>query len=117
MDFEVLKKIWEEKGMADLKNIKPGQLVYIEEKIGDRLWRFKGIVIKTRKPQHADGTFTIRGEVAGIKVEKIYPFAFPNFKKVEILDEYKIRRAKLYYLREKVGRQAKLRSKKLIKSK
>jgi len=112
MDFARVKKVWEAEGVKKLEGIKPGQFVYIEEKIGDRVWRFKGIVIKVHNPSHADGTFTVRGEVAGVKVEKIYPFSFPNFKKVEVLDEYKVRRAKLYYLREKIGRQARLRSKK-----
>ena len=115
MDFERLKKVWWEQQDNMLKNIKPGQLINIREKIWDRVWRFKGIVLKVKKPSHPDGTFTVRGEVAGIKVEKIYPFSFANFEKVEIVDEYKIRRAKLYYLRNKVGRQAKLKSKRTIK--
>jgi large subunit ribosomal protein L19 len=68
------------------------------------------LVIRTRKPSHSDGTFTIRGTAAGQTIEKVYPFSFQNFAKVTVLDEYKIRRSKLYYIREKVGKDAKFKS-------
>jgi len=95
--------------------IKPGQLLeiheIIKEKNNERIWKFKGIVIKVQNPNHPTGTFTVRGEVAGVIVEKVYPLSYPNFKKIVLLDQWKIRRDKLYYLREKVGRKAmKLRS-------
>ncbi|MBU0626844.1 50S ribosomal protein L19 [Patescibacteria group bacterium] len=67
-------------------------------------------MLKVKNPQHADGTFTVRGEVAGIKVERIYPLSFKRFKKVILLDESKTRKSKLYYLRDKVGKKAKLKS-------
>lgn len=86
----------------------------IHEKVGDgnnqRIRKFKGLVIKVKRPNHVDGTFTIRGKVAGIAIEKIYPLSFVNFEQVVLLDEYKIRRAKLYYMREKVGKDAKMKS-------
>jgi len=59
-------------------------------------------VIKVKNPNQADGTFTIRGTVAGVEIEKIYPLSFKKFEKVLLLDEYKVRRAKLYYIREKI---------------
>lgn len=61
-------------------------------------------------PNHPSGTFTIRGKVAGLTIEKIYPLSFPKFDKVLLLDEFKVRRAKLYYLRDKVGKGAKMKS-------
>jgi len=64
-----------------------------------------------KNPQHADGTFTVRGEVAGVTVEKIYPLSFTKFKKVILLDAFKTRKSKLYYLREKIGKDAKMKSK------
>ncbi len=79
--------------------------------MGDRIWKFKGLVVKVRKPAHPDGTFTIRGSVAGHTIEKIYPLSFPKFEKVILLDEYKTRRTKLYYIRDKVGKDAKFKSK------
>ena len=94
--------------------IKPGQQLELHEKIGDeanlRIWKFKGLVIKVQHPNHPSGTFTIRGKVAGLTIEKIYPLSFPKFDKVLLLDEFKVRRAKLYYLRDKVGKGAKMKS-------
>jgi large subunit ribosomal protein L19 len=94
--------------------VKAGMFLEIHEKLGEennRVWRFKGLVIKVHNPKHPDGTFTIRGMVAGVEVEKIYPLSFNKFEKVNLLDEYKIRRAKLYYIREKVGKDARFKSK------
>ncbi len=87
----------------------------VHERVGEgsnkRIWKLKGLVIKVKKPNHPDGTFTIRGESAGMVIEKIYPLSFPNFEKVLLLDEYKTRRSKLYYIRDKVGKDAKMKSK------
>jgi large subunit ribosomal protein L19 len=104
-----LQELYEQKGYKKL-DIKPGQYLEIHEKLGDRVWRFKGLVIRVQKPSHPDGTFTIRGVAAGQTIEKVYPLAFQGFSKVTLLDEYKVRRAKLYYIREKVGKDAKFKS-------
>lgn len=114
MNFERLKKIWELK-WYNILNIKPWQYLEVHEIIKDknneRIWKFKWLVIRVDKPNHVTGTFTLRWEVAGNVIEKTYPLSFPNFKKIILLDEYKIRRDKLYYIREKVWRKAmKLRS-------
>ena len=94
--------------------VKPGMQLEIHEKITDwnntRVWRFKGLVIKVTKPNHADGTFTIRGKSAWMTIEKIYPLSFPNFDKLVLLDQFKVRRAKLYYIRDKVWKDAKMKS-------
>jgi hypothetical protein len=68
------------------------------------------LVLKVRRPNHADGTFTIRGKTAGHTIEKIYPLSFINFDHVYLLDLYKVARAKLYYIREKIGKDAKMKS-------
>jgi large subunit ribosomal protein L19 len=104
-----LQELYEQKGYKTL-DVKPGQLLEIHEKLGDRIWRFKGLIIKVQKPSHQDGTFTIRGTTAGHTIEKVYPLSFNKFEKVIVLDEYKVRRSKLYYIREKVGKAAKFKS-------
>ena len=109
MNNERLQELYEQKGYKKL-DVKVGQHLEIHEKLGDRIWRFKWLVIKTRKPSHPDGTFTIRGTTAGQSIEKVYPFSFQWFAKVIVLDEYKIRRSKLYYIRDKVGKDAKFKS-------
>lgn len=114
MNNERLKKVYAGNQVSLLK-IKTWQQLYIYERIWEwsnqRIWKFKGLVIKVKKPNHSDWTFTIRWKTAGTTIEKIYPLSFPNFEKIELLDEYKVRRSKLYYIREKLWKQAKLKSK------
>jgi large subunit ribosomal protein L19 len=109
MNNERLQELYLQKGYKTLA-VKPGQYLEIHEKLGDRLWRFKGLVIKIQKPSHPDGTFTIRGVIAGHTIEKVYPLSFPKFAKIAVMDEYRIRRTKLYYIRDKVGKGAKFKS-------
>ena len=94
--------------------VKTGQFLEIHEIIGSgdsqRVWKFRGIVYAVNNPSHPNGTFLIRGVSSGIIVERIYPLSFPKFDKVILLDEFKVRRAKLYYLRDKVGKGARLKS-------
>lgn len=102
------------KNECNILPVKTGMLLEIQEKLeweNNRIWKFKCLVLKVKNPQQADGTFTVRGEVAWLTVEKIYPLSFPKFKKVILLDEYKARKSKLYYIREKVGKDAKMKSK------
>lgn len=94
--------------------IRPWMQLELHEHVGEwntkRIWRFKGLVIKVKKKNHADGTFTIRGKTAWHVIEKVYPLSFPNFDKVLLSDQYKVRRAKLYYIREKVWKDARMKS-------
>lgn len=113
MNTERLKHFYDNNG-AKVLEIKAGMNIEIHEKDTEtnRIWRFKCLVIKVKKPKHADGTFTVRWTVAWVVVEKIYPLSFNKFDKIILLDEYKVRRAKLYYIRDKVGKKStKLRSK------
>ena len=112
MNFDRLKHFYDNNG-SKILDIKPGMHIEIHEKDTEtnRIRRFKCLVIKVKKPSHADGTFTVRGTVAGVEVEKIYPLSFNKFDKIILLDEYQVRRAKLYYIRDKVGKDARFKSK------
>jgi len=112
MNTERLKDFYDNNG-AKILDIKVGMNVEIHEKDVEtnRIRRFKCLVIKVKKPKHADGTFTVRGMVAGVEVEKIYPLSFNKFDKIILLDEYKVRKSKLYYIRDKVGKDARFKSK------
>lgn len=80
-----------------MKQIKPGATVSVQDKFGS----FKGIVLARKHGVEAGATFTVRATVAGVAVEKVYPFQSPNIVKVKILSAPKgIRRAKLYFLRK-----------------
>lgn len=114
MNYERLKSVYAKQGAAILP-IKKGMQLEVHERVGEgstqRIWKFKGLVIKVKKPNHPDGTFTIRGTASGVTLEKIYPLSFPHFDKVVLLDEFKARKSKLYYMRDKIGKDARLKSK------
>ena len=77
----------------------------------DRLQRFEGIVIKI-KGSGTSKTFTVRKVSQGIGVEKIFPVHSPMIKSIEVVKKGKVRRAKLYYLRDKEGKAAKIKERK-----
>ena len=77
----------------------------------ERSQRFEGVVIKIRG-SGTGKTFTVRKVSQGVGVEKIFPFNSPIIKSIEVLKKGKVRRAKLYYLREKEGKAAKIKEKK-----
>lgn len=86
------------------EQLKPGMTVRVWEKIqeGDkeRTSRFEGIIIARKHGKEAGATFTVRGTVASVGVEKVYPLHSPMIDKVEILGSPKrVRRSKLYFIR------------------
>ena len=96
-----------------LSKIKSGATVRVSERIkeGDkeRIGNFKGVVIARKHGNEPGATFTVRTELGGVGVEKIYPINSPMISKVEILSSpKKVHRSKLYFLRKvskKVSRQ------------
>jgi large subunit ribosomal protein L19 len=113
MNTSRLKKLADQRHYH-LLPVKTGYQIEIQERVGEgnnqRIWKFKWLVIKVKKPNHADGTFTIRGKTAGMTIEKIYPLSFPSFEKVTLIDVYKLRQARIYYIRDKVGKGARMKS-------
>lgn len=97
----------------NLASIKPGHTVRVHQKIkeGDkeRVQIFEGLVIKINSGHGADKTITVRKLVEGIGVEKIFPVYSPLIKKIELKKQSKIRRAKLYYMRERFGKSARMK--------
>jgi large subunit ribosomal protein L19 len=78
----------------------------IEEKGKYRLQAFEGLVLARKHGTEAGGTFTVRRVASGVGVEKIFPLYSPMIDKIEIIKRSRVRRAKLYYIREKVAREA-----------
>ncbi len=99
---------------------RPGDNVAVSYKIvegaKERIQIFKGDVIQI-KGQGGTKTFTVRKISSGVGVERIFPFSSPNVTKIEILKRGKVRRAKLYYLRELTGKKAKIKEKKFVQKK
>ncbi|KKP37566.1 MAG: ribosomal protein L19, large subunit ribosomal protein L19 [Candidatus Peregrinibacteria bacterium GW2011_GWF2_33_10] len=93
--------------------IKPGYTIKVYQKIieGDkqRTQIFEGIVLKMNAGYGADSTVTIRKVVDGIGVERIFPLYGPMIDKIQIIKKGNVRRSKLYYLRNKSGKAAKLK--------
>jgi large subunit ribosomal protein L19 len=78
----------------------------IEEKGKFRIQMFEGLVLARKHGTEAGGTFTVRRVASGVGVEKIFPLYSPMIEKIEIVKRSRVRRAKLYFIREKVAREA-----------
>lgn len=88
-----------------------GDTVKVHQKIEDkgktRIQIFEGLVLGRKHGASAGATFTVRKVVDGIGVEKIFPLYSPLIDRIEIARRSKVRRAKLYHIREKVAREIK----------
>ena len=80
----------------------------VKEGQRERIQVFEGIVIK-RQNGGARETFTVRKNSNGIGVEKTWPVHSPNVEKIEVVRRGKVRRAKLFYLRDRVGKAARVK--------
>jgi large subunit ribosomal protein L19 len=91
--------------------LRVGDTVKVHQKIQDkgktRLQVFEGLVLARKHGDEPGATFTVRKVASGVGVEKIFPLYSPNIDKLEIVKRAKVRRAKLYYIREKVAREVK----------
>ena len=82
--------------------------VNIREGDKERVQMFEGTVI-ARKGSGISETFTVRRVSYGVGIERVYPIHSPNVKEVKVIRRGKVRRAKLYYLRDRVGKAAKVK--------
>ena len=97
----------------DLPEIRPGYSVRVHQRVkeGDkeRIQIFEGLVIACKHGRGINGTITVRKVSQGIGVERIFPIHAPFIEKIEVVKKYKVRRAKLYYIRHKTAKQARLK--------
>lgn len=77
----------------------------IVEKGKTRLQAFEGLVLARKHGKEAGATFTVRRMSSGVGVEKIFPLYSPVIEKVEVVKRSKVRRAKLYHIREKAAKE------------
>lgn len=107
-------KIVQEQLKKDLPEIKVGQTVRVYQKIKEggkaRIQPFEGLVIAQKHGRGVNGTFSVRKIASGVGVERTYPLHSPNIDKITILKTAKVRRAKLYYMRRRFGKRAKMQS-------
>ncbi len=83
--------------------------VKIKEGNKERIQLFQGTVIQRKHPNTNGETFTVRKVSGGVGVERIFPVLSPNVEKVEVTRRGKVRRARLYYLRGKQGKENKVK--------
>jgi len=97
----------------DLPDLKSGDTLRVHLKVKEggkeRIQVFEGLVIATKHGKTLDGTFTVRKESFGIGVERTFPLHSPRIVKIERIKQSKVRRSKLYYLRELSGKNARLK--------
>lgn len=109
---EIIKNIEAAQLKETVPSFNVGDTVRVSAKIKEgnreRIQVFEGTVIK-RQNGGLRETFTVRKNSNGVGVEKTWPLHSPNVEKVEIVRYGKVRRAKLYYLRDRVGKKAKVK--------
>jgi len=112
MNLNLVKEIAQEQMRSDLPELRPGQTVRVDVRIkeGDksRIQAFEGVVTVV-KGSGIGKSFTVRKLSNGVGVERSFPINSPLIDKITILRHGKVRRAKLFYLRERSGKSARLK--------
>ena len=109
---EIIKNIEQEQLKSEVDSFNVGDTVRVHGKIKEgnreRIQIFEGIVLKRHGGSNRE-TFTVRKFSNGVGVEKTWPLHSPNVEKIEVVRRGKVRRAKLNYLRGRVGKRAKVK--------
>ena len=112
--MDLIKDFTAEYIKKEIPDFKPGDTVRVQIRVKEsdkeRLQVFQGTVIK-RKGGGTSETFTVRKISGGVGVERIFPLHSPNLTKIEVVRRGRVRRAKLYYLRKRKGKAAKVKEK------
>ena len=112
--MNIIDNIERQQLREDVPQFKAGDSVKVHFKVVEgtrhRIQVFQGTVIK-RQGQGVRETFTVRKQSFGVGVERTFPVHSPKIDKIEVTMIGDVRRAKLYYLRQKVGKQARIREK------
>lgn len=110
--LDIIKQIESQYIRTDLPNFNIGDTVKVHVRIKEgnrqRIQVFEGIVLK-RQNGGVRETFTVRRVAYGVGVERTFPVNAPIIEKIQVVRRGKVRRAKLYYLRDRVGKAAKVK--------
>lgn len=108
----IVDKIRQEQVKEERHQFGVGDTIRIHVKIvegdNERIQQFQGVVI-ARRGSGIEETFTVRRVQAGQGVERVFPINSPRLAKIEVIRRGDVRRAKLYYLRDKIGRDARVK--------
>lgn len=106
-------KIVQQQLKKNLPDIQPGFTIVVHQKIKEagkeRIQSFEGLVIARKHGSGINATITVRKISGGVAVERIFPIHSPTIQKIDVVKKSKVRRAKLYYLRGRFGKQAKMK--------
>ena len=112
--MDIIRALEQQQIREDLDQVSVGDTVKVHYKIlegsRERTQVFQGVVIRRHGASNRE-TFTVRKISFGVGVERTFPVHSPKIEKIEILSHGKVRRSKLYFLRDKVGKAARLREK------
>ena len=108
----LIREVTRDQLRTDIPNFRPGDTVRVHVKVREgsreRIQVFEGIVIKRRGGGISE-TYTVRKVSYGVGVERTFPLHSPRVEKIEVLRRGKVRRAKLYYLRNLQGKAARIK--------
>lgn len=114
MATDVMAKLSGENMKTDIPEFRVGDTVRVHVNIREmdkeRVQAYEGIVI-ARGGRGATATYTVRRISHGVGVERVFPVHSPYVAKIEVVRQSRVRRAKLYFLRDRVGKRARLREK------
>jgi large subunit ribosomal protein L19 len=112
--MNVIENLEREQMRMDIPDFRPGDTVKVHARIKEgekeRIQVFQGLVIRKRKG-NTGATFTVRKISYGIGVEKIFPLHSPNIDKIELVTRGRVRRGRLYYIRQLRGKAARIKEK------
>jgi len=113
--MNIMKKIEREQMRFDIPAFRSGDTVKVHLRIvegeKERVQTFQGNVIRIKRGA-VNATFTVRKISDGVGVERIFPLHSPFIERVELVSEGRVRRSRLYYLRERKGKAARIKPKK-----
>ncbi|MCG0237951.1 MAG: 50S ribosomal protein L19 [Firmicutes bacterium] len=109
---DIIRQLEQEQMRTDIPDFRPGDTVRVHVKVTEgnreRIQVFEGVVIK-RQGSGVRETFTVRRVSYGVGVERTFPVHSPRLEKIEVTRRGKVRRAKLYYLRDLSGKAARIK--------
>lgn len=113
--MDLIKAIGQEQIRTELPEFRPGDTLRVHVKVveggRERIQVFEGVTIR-RRGGGLDETFTVRRVTYGVGVERTFPLHSPRIDKIEVMRKGKVRRARLYYLRGRTGKSARIQERK-----
>lgn len=114
--MDIIETLEKEQMRLDVPDFKPGDTIRVHARIKEgekeRIQVFQGVVIRKRKGT-TGATFTVRKVSYGIGVERIFPMHSPSVDKIEVVTRGRVRRGRLYYLRQLRGKAARIKEKRM----